>query len=91
LNSEQLEEIVDAMWEVNYNAGDIVIKQNDDGDNMYIVSKGELDILYSGERVATIGPGKAFGEIALMYNCPRTATVRVSFISFVLCELLFCQ
>jgi cAMP-dependent protein kinase regulator len=76
LNAEQLEEIVNAMWEVTYNPGDIVIKQNDDGDNMYIVSKGELDVLYSGEVVATIGPGKAFGEIALMYNCPRTATVR---------------
>ena len=44
---------------------------------MYVVDKGDLDVLYSNEVVATLGPGSAFGEIALMYNCPRTATIRV--------------
>jgi hypothetical protein len=40
------------------------------GDNFYIVDSGELYDLYRDVVVATIGSGKNFGEIALMYNCP---------------------
>lgn len=45
---------------------------------MYVVANGELEVFYGKTLVATIGPGSAFGEIALMYGCPRTATVKVS-------------
>lgn len=63
------------MWEVTFKKDEIVMKQGDDGDCLYVVDRGELDVLYSGEKVASLGPGRAFGEIALMYNCPRTATI----------------
>lgn len=75
LNENQLEIVANAMFEKQFKSGDIVIKQGDDGDCLYVVDSGELDVLYSGEKVATIGQGKVFGEIALMYNCPRTATI----------------
>lgn len=63
------------MWETKFEKDDIVMRQGDDGDCLYVIDSGELDVLYGGEKVATIGPGRAFGEIALMYNCPRTATI----------------
>lgn len=56
---------------------------------MYVVASGELDVFYGTTLVATIGPGSAFGEIALMYGCPRTATVKVRQVPFHL--LFFCS
>jgi len=64
------------MFEVRLRPDEVIIRQGDDGDNFYVVDSGELYVLYRDVVVATIGSGKSFGEIALMYNCPRTATVR---------------
>jgi CRP-like cAMP-binding protein len=44
---------------------------------MFLIERGVMDVFYGTTLVATLGPGKAFGEVSLMYNCPRTATVKV--------------
>lgn len=76
LDDEQLDELIDEMFEVRLKPDEIIIRQGDDGDNFYVVDNGELYVLYKDVVVATIGVGKGFGEIALMYMCPRTATVK---------------
>eukprot|EP01122_Echinamoeba_exundans_P015157 TRINITY_DN7075_c0_g1_i1.p1 TRINITY_DN7075_c0_g1~~TRINITY_DN7075_c0_g1_i1.p1 ORF type:complete len:884 (-),score=152.60 TRINITY_DN7075_c0_g1_i1:96-2747(-) len=76
LTPEELDEVISAMWEVNIKAGETIIREGDDGDNMYVVERGELDVLYSNEIVATLGAGRSFGEQALMYNSRRNATIR---------------
>ena len=55
--------------------GDI-IRQGDTGDRFYIIGQGQCAILVDGRAVNVIGPGDGFGEIALLNDVPRTATVR---------------
>jgi cAMP-dependent protein kinase regulator len=68
--------IVDAMEPIEFSAGDKIIAQGDVGDNFYIVDTGHCEIFVEGVgKVMDVGPGGSFGELALMYDAPRAATV----------------
>ena len=88
LEDEQANQVLGALQERKVPAKDVrVIVQGDAGDYFYVVERGEFDIYVSktgkaepgpdglGAKVATNGPGTSFGELALMYNAPRAATV----------------
>jgi len=72
--------VVGALQKVEAEAGETMIQQGDDGDFMFIIQEGTLDCYkkHSGEEnlVKTCVAGDAFGELALLYNCPRAATVK---------------
>uniref|UniRef100_A0A3Q1EX94 cAMP-dependent protein kinase type II regulatory subunit n=1 Tax=Acanthochromis polyacanthus TaxID=80966 RepID=A0A3Q1EX94_9TELE len=79
LDQEQLSEVLDAMFEVLVKPQEHIIDQGDDGDNFYVIEKGVYDILVQ-KNGASICVGKydnkgSFGELALMYNTPRAATI----------------
>jgi CRP-like cAMP-binding protein len=48
----------------------------EDGDFFYMVDTGGFEVLVDGKTVGTIGAGGSFGELALMYNAPRAATIK---------------
>ena len=88
LDDEQSAQVLGALQERKIPAKDMrVIEQGDTGDYFYVVEQGNFDIYVSktgkvesgpegvGNKVATNGPGTSFGELALMYNAPRAATV----------------
>ncbi|KAJ3223927.1 hypothetical protein HK099_000523 [Clydaea vesicula] len=80
LDEEQYMDVVDAMAEKKVMPGEDVIKQGGVGDFFYVAETGAFDVFVSRNgqppvKVFAYGAGGSFGELALMYNAPRAATV----------------
>ncbi|GMI21842.1 hypothetical protein TeGR_g10222 [Tetraparma gracilis] len=76
LPDDEIITLVDAMERHPLQAGDAVIKQGDVGDYFYVVEEGDFEITVNGEHVGDVeGGGGTFGELALMHNSPRAATI----------------
>jgi len=81
LDADIKAKVVAEMHSDNLSVGQTCIKQGDSGDMFYVIASGEFDISVDGKVVATYKDGQCFGELALMYNAPRAATVSASKVS----------
>jgi CRP/FNR family transcriptional regulator len=75
LDNRELEEIASSMRERRFKAGDVVTQEGSGGVGFFVVEEGEAAVDVSGESRGTLGPGDYFGEIALINESPRTATL----------------
>ena len=75
LGTEQLVELRRRGEWMVVGAGRSVVEQGEEGDSFYAVASGRFDVVTDGELKQTIGPGAYFGEIALLLDVPRTASV----------------
>ena len=86
LDENQLKKLVYAMFQREHKQWDVIIKQGDEGDNFYLIEEGSCEVFVTkavGEpeiKVMTCTPEdhNSFGELALMYNAPRAATVKAA-------------
>jgi cAMP-dependent protein kinase regulator len=71
--------VIDAMEEKRFKGGDSIIVENENGDELFVVETGKLKCtkVIDGESkfLKHYEPGEAFGELALLYNAPRAATI----------------
>ncbi|XP_034021495.1 cGMP-dependent protein kinase 1-like, partial [Thalassophryne amazonica] len=75
LEHGQILTIMDCMHSTSLAKGCCVIQEGDEGSTVYILEEGMLEVTKQGKKLCTIGPGKVFGELAILYNCTRTASV----------------
>lgn len=88
LDSQGLRDVINAFQPKEIPKGIDIIRQGDPGDCLYIIKEGNVDVFVArpgpsgqitpgdkGPKVTTLGSGALFGELALLYNTPRAATV----------------
>lgn len=75
LPAATLEQLARELRAVRASAGEEIVRQGERGDRFYIVAEGEVDVRVDGRPAAPLRAGTFFGEIALLHDVPRTATV----------------
>jgi CRP/FNR family transcriptional regulator, cyclic AMP receptor protein len=76
LDRKQLDKLARDFSERTYAPGAVIVREGDDhGIGFFLVAEGEGVVTVGGKQVATIGPGSHFGEVALISDRVRTATV----------------
>jgi MFS family permease len=76
LSEATLEQLASSAVEVRLGAGEEVVRQGEAGDRFYVVASGSVDVFVDGEWTTILGAGDYFGEIALLRDTPRTASVK---------------
>uniref|UniRef100_A0A673GEI1 cAMP-dependent protein kinase type II-alpha regulatory subunit n=1 Tax=Sinocyclocheilus rhinocerous TaxID=307959 RepID=A0A673GEI1_9TELE len=76
LEPQHTREMVDCMYEKIYAAEQLVIQEGEPGNYLYVLAEGLLEVIQNEKLLGQMRPGTAFGELAILYNCKRTATVK---------------
>jgi len=78
LSENDLDHMINVMQRVTKAPGEIVIRQGDKGQDFFILETGTCEIYVNDNRVGDYNPGGSFGELALIYNAKRAATITAS-------------
>ena len=75
LSADDLRPLAAIAREIQFRSGERLYREGDPGESLYVVTSGMLAIWHAGEMLVEVGPGKATGELGLLYGQPRTADV----------------
>lgn len=82
LDSKQLEVLSKMAHPRSFGAGETVVQQGEQGIGLFVIQSGEVEVLQKRgadeTRIRTMGSGESFGEIGLLTDYPRTATIRTT-------------
>ncbi|XP_031426573.1 cGMP-dependent protein kinase 2 [Clupea harengus] len=76
LEAQQIRDMVECMYERSFQQGDYAIKQGEPGNHLFVLADGSLEVYQHSQLLSSIPVWSTFGELALLYNCTRTASVR---------------
>uniref|UniRef100_A0A4W3HHJ6 cGMP-dependent protein kinase n=1 Tax=Callorhinchus milii TaxID=7868 RepID=A0A4W3HHJ6_CALMI len=76
LEMQHIRSIVECMYEKNYQEDEYVIKQGEPGNHLFVLAEGKLEVYQNSKFLTTISIWTTFGELAILYNCTRTASVK---------------
>jgi MFS family permease len=74
LSGPSIEQLAGRLTPLRAEQGTVIVREGDAGDRFYVIAEGEVAFSVDGKQVSELGPGGAFGEIALIRDVPRTAT-----------------
>jgi CRP/FNR family transcriptional regulator, cyclic AMP receptor protein len=75
LSRRELTELAKVTEDVDFDAGQVLCREGQTGQEFFVIMEGEVEVTRRGKKLARGGSGEFFGEIALVENLPRTATV----------------
>lgn len=75
LEPDELSELLERGEWINVAPGEAIVEEGELGDAFYGLRSGQVDVYQDGEHLRSLGPGSYFGEVALLLDMPRTATV----------------
>lgn len=75
LSKRGLRAVVSAATELDVKAGKTLVREGDTGRELFVITEGTARVTRRGRRLAELGPGDYFGEMALLDHSPRSATV----------------
>jgi CRP/FNR family cyclic AMP-dependent transcriptional regulator len=78
LSNKDLQKLAKVSDEVTIEAGRVLVEQGTTGRECYVIVEGTAEVFRGDQSLATLGPGEAFGELALLDGGPRTASVRAA-------------
>jgi hypothetical protein len=70
-----VERLAAGMTRVTASPGDVIVREGEPGDTFVMLADGDVEVTIGGRPMDRLGPGSGFGEIALLRQSPRTATV----------------
>ena len=76
LSMAMIEQLAGQLVPVTFEAGAELIREGEPGDRYYLIERGRVVVSQAGQPMREQGPGESVGEIALLYDVPRTASVR---------------
>ena len=72
----RLIEICKMMNKEKFDSGQVIFNDGDEGDKLYLIKKGKIEVFKDNRLIREIGEGNCFGELAILVNTPRTATIK---------------
>ncbi|KAH8329550.1 hypothetical protein KR074_012577 [Drosophila pseudoananassae] len=78
MDKERKEMVINAMAPCCYKKHSFIIREHEEGSEIYVSAEGQYDVIRAGQLVGNFGPATVFGELAILYNAPRQATIQAA-------------
>ncbi|ALC39149.1 CG4839 [Drosophila busckii] len=78
MDKERKEMVINAMAPASYKQNSYIIMEHDEGSEIFVSADGYYEVIQAGHKVGNFGPATVFGELAILYNAPRKATIKAA-------------